>query len=338
MTGQEKSEKFVGILVNGEWQSDATQKKETSGKFIRKDTMCRNWVTADGSAGPSGEAGFKAEPGRYHLYVSYACPWAHRTLIYRVLKGLEDLIDVSHVHWFLGDNGWTFDADDEGIVGDRLFHSDRLYKIYQKADPNISGRATVPVLWDKERGTIVSNESSEIIRMFNSAFDDVGAKPGDFYPQQHRAEIDRLNTIIYDTLNNGVYKSGFATTQDSYEEAVGPVFDTLDMLEMMLAEKRFLVADQPTEADWRLFPTLLRFDAVYHGHFKCNLRRLIDYPNLWAYAREIYQWPGIAGTINLEHARKHYYQSHESINPTRIVPAGPLIDWSEPHQRDRFGS
>lgn len=324
----------MGLLVDGTWQDKWYDTKESGGKFVRSNASFRKWITADGSAGPSGDAGFKAEAGRYHLYVSYACPWAHRTLIYRALKGLETMIDVSVVHWFMGENGWTFQPDDKGVVGNKLFETDYMYEVYLKADPKFSGRVTVPVLWDKEQQTIVSNESSEIIRMFNSAFDDVGAKAGDFYPANLQTEIDVLNERIYDTVNNGVYKSGFATRQESYDEAIGPLFDTLEMLEAKLTDQRFLCGSQPTEADWRLFPTLLRFDSVYFGHFKCNLKRLIDLPKLWAYTRDLYQWPGIAGTVHMDHAKDHYYQSHETINPTRIVPAGPIIDWEQPHGRD----
>lgn len=323
----------MGLLVDGVWQDQWYDTKKSGGKFVRTNASFRNWVTADGSAGPSGEAGFKAEAGRYHLYVSYACPWAHRTLIYRSLKGLEDMIGVSVVHWLMGENGWTFQKDDAGLVGNRLFETDYMYEVYLKADPQFSGRVTVPVLWDTQRDTIVSNESSEIIRMFNSAFDGVGAKPGDYYPVTLRTDIDKLNERIYDTVNNGVYKSGFATKQESYEEAVVPLFETLDMLERRLADRRFLCGNEPTEADWRLLPTLLRFDSVYVGHFKCNLKRLIDFPNLWAYARDLYQWPGIAKTVHMDHAKNHYYQSHETINPTGIVPLGPVVDWEQPHGR-----
>lgn len=323
----------MGLLVDGVWKDQWYDTKKTDGKFVRTDASFRHWVTSDGSAGPSGDAGFKAEAGRYHLFVSYACPWAHRTLIYRTLKGLEDMVDVSVVHWLMGEHGWTFQKDDAGLVGNKLFDTAYMYEVYLKADPKFSGRVTVPVLWDKQSQTIVSNESSEIIRMFNSAFDAVGAKPGDFYPVALRADIDELNDRIYDTVNNGVYKSGFATKQNSYEQAVGPLFDTLDMLENRLAYQRFLCGNQPTEADWRLFPTLVRFDSVYVGHFKCNLKRLSDYPNLWAYARDLYQWPGIGNTIHMDHAKNHYYQSHETINPTGIVPLGPIVDWDQPHDR-----
>ena len=294
----------------------------------------RNWVTPDGSPGPTGRGGFKAEPGRYHLYVSYACPWAHRTLIYRALKGLTEMIDVSAVHWLMAENGWTFAADKDGLVGDRLMDKAFMYQVYLASEPDYSGRVTVPVLWDKQTGRIVSNESSEIIRMFNSAFDNVGATPGDYYPEGKRAEIDALNALIYETVNNGVYRSGFATTQDAYEEAVFPLFESLDWLEDILAGQRFLTGDAPVEADWRLLPTLLRFDLVYHGHFKCNLKRLTEYPNLWAYTRDLYQWPGVKETCNFEHAKAHYYASHDTINPTRIVPAGPVLDFDAPHGRN----
>lgn len=328
----------MGLLVNGEWRDQWHDTKSSGGKFLRADSHFRNWITADGAAGPSGSDGFMAEPGRYHLYVSYSCPWAHRTLIYRALKGLEDIVNASMVHWINGENGWTFEPDEDGIVGDKLYGSDLLYKLYLKADPVFSGRVTIPVLWDKKRETIVSNESSEIIRMLNTAFDTVGAKPGDFYPDHKRDEIDQLNDIIYDTVNNGVYKAGFATKQDAYEEAVFPLFQTFDMLEERLAHSRFLVGNAPSEADWRLFPTLSRFDPIYVGHFKCNLARLVDYPNLWAYTRDLYQWPGIAGTINLDHAKMHYYQSQKRVNSNGIVPVGPMLDWSEPHDRERVGT
>lgn len=323
----------MGLLVDGTWQDQWYDTKKSGGKFVRTNASFRNWITADGSAGPSGEGGFEAEAGRYHLYVSYACPWAHRTLIYRTLKGLDSMIDVSFVHWFMGENGWTFQADDKGIVGNKLFDSDYMYEVYLKADPKFTGRVTVPVLWDKQQQTIVSNESSEIIRMFNSAFDGVGAKAGDFYPAHLQTDIDALNDRIYNTVNNGVYKCGFATLQKSYDEAVQPLFETLEVLETQLTDQRFLYGAQPTEADWRLFPTLLRFDAIYVGHFKCNLKRLIDFPNLWSYARDLYQWPGIAETVHMDHAKDHYFQSHETINPTRIVPAGPIVDWELPHGR-----
>lgn len=323
----------MGLLVDGVWKDQWYDTKTTGGKFERSAAQFRNWITPDGSAGPSGKGGFAAEPDRYHLYVSYACPWAHRTLIYRSLKGLQDIVGVSIVHWLMLENGWTFAHDDKGEVGDKLYDLDFAHQIYTKADPSYSGRVTVPILWDKKLETIVSNESSEIIRMFNSAFDGVGAKAGDYYPADKRDEIDALNERIYHTLNNGVYKSGFATSQSAYDDAIVPLFETLDFLDEKLSHSRFLVGDEPTEADWRLLTTLLRFDPVYHGHFKCNIRRLVDYENLWGYTRDLYQWPGVAETFSLQHAKRHYYESHGSINPTGIVPKGPDLNFDEPHGR-----
>lgn len=327
----------MGLLVDGVWQDQWYDTGKTNGKFKRSESAFRNWITADGSAGPTGKGGFKAEPDRYHLYVAYACPWAHRTLIYRTLKGLQDMISVSYVHWYMAENGWTFQKDEEGIVGDDLFDSDFAHQIYTRADPTYTGRVTVPILWDKKLGTIVSNESSEIIRMFNSAFDGAGAKPGDYYPQDKRAQIDALNQRIYDTVNNGVYKCGFATTQNAYDEAVTPLFETLEFLEEQLSQSRFLAGDTPTEADWRLFPTLYRFDMVYVTHFKCNRKRIVDYENLWAYTRDLFQWPGIRETVNMPHVADHYYQSHETVNPHRIVPTGPVVDFNQPHEREKLG-
>jgi len=325
----------MGLLVNGQWQDRWYDTKSTGGRFVRKDAVFHNWVTADGTAGPSGTAGFKAEAGRYHLYVSLACPWAHRTLILRALKGLEDMISVSVVNWLMREEGWTF-VDGPGVVPDRINHARVLHQVYTAADRHYTGRVTVPVLWDKKQQTIVNNESSEIIRMLNSAFDDIGARPGDFYPAALREEIDAINARVYDTVNNGVYKAGFATSQQAYEEAVVPLFDTLDWLESRLATRRFLTGDRLTEADIRLFTTLIRFDAVYVGHFKCNLRRIVDYPNLSAYTRDIYQLPGVAGTVNFEHIKRHYYESHPSVNPTGIVPLGPLLDFTVAHDRARL--
>ncbi|MEM6716461.1 MAG: glutathione S-transferase family protein [Cyanobacteria bacterium P01_C01_bin.147] len=322
----------MGLLVDGVWQDQWYDTRSTGGKFVRKASQFRNWVTPDGSPGPNGKGGFKAEGDRYHLYVSYACPWAHRTLIFRQLKGLEHLIPISVVHWFMGERGWTFESGD-GVIPDPIFQAQHLHQIYTQADAQYTGRVTVPILWDKHTQTIVNNESSEIIRMFNSAFDGLGAKPGDYYPEDLREEIDALNDRIYDTVNNGVYKSGFATTPTAYEEAVEPLFETLDFLAARLATSRYLVGDRLTEADWRLFTTLVRFDPVYVGHFKCNIRRLVDYPNLWGYVRELYQMPGIADTVNFFHIKHHYYQSHITINPTGIVPMGPEINWLEPVQR-----
>lgn len=322
----------MGQLVDGVWTDEALLKRTVDGRFRRTDASLRNWITADGRPGPSGEGGFKAEAGRYHLYVSLACPWAHRTLIFRKLKGLEDAIGVSVVHWLMAENGWNFKADDGG-TGDHLSGADYLHQIYTRAQPEYTGRVTVPVLWDKEKGTIVSNESSEIIRMLNSAFDGIGALNGDYYPESQRSAIDEINDVIYNTVNNGVYKSGFATSQEAYEDAVLALFRTLDSLDDRLAKHRYLVGDRITEADWRLFTTLVRFDPVYVGHFKCNLKRLADYPSLFAYARELYQWPGIAETVDFHHIKNHYYGSHTSINPTKIVPKGPVISWTQPHLR-----
>ncbi|WP_315703351.1 MULTISPECIES: glutathione S-transferase family protein [unclassified Bradyrhizobium] len=325
----------MGLLVDGQWHDVWYDTGATGGRFVRKDSVFRNFVTADGSAGPTGAGGFKAEAGRYHLYVSLACPWAHRTLIMRALKGLNELISVSVVNWLMVEQGWTF-ADGPGVVQDSINHAQFLHQVYTAADPHYSGRVTVPVLWDKQRRTIVNNESAEIIRMLNSAFDGLGATPGDYYPQALRGEIDAINARIYDTLNNGVYKCGFATTQGAYDEAIAPLFATLDWLEDRLSTRRFLLGDRLTEADIRLFTTLIRFDAVYVGHFKCNLRRIADYPHLSAYTRDLYQWPGIADTVNFEHIKRHYYESHRSINPTGIVPAGPLQDFTLPHGRERL--
>ncbi|WP_029618676.1 glutathione S-transferase family protein [Pseudorhizobium marinum] len=327
----------MGMLVDGKWQDVWYDTKSTKGQFKRSESQFRNWVTADGSAGPSGRDGFKAEAGRYHLYVSYACPWAHRTLIFRKLKGLEDLISVSVVDPLMVENGWEFSGKD-GATKDDLFGSDYLYQVYLKADPNYSGRVTVPVLWDKRQETIVSNESAEIIRMFNGAFDGLTGSSDDFYPQDLRNEIDDINATVYDTVNNGVYKAGFATTQDAYEGNVTALFETLDMLDKRLASQRYLVGDRQTEADWRLFTTLVRFDPVYVGHFKCNIRRIADYPNLSAYLRDLYQVPGIAETVHFDHIKQHYYRSHKTINPTGVVPVGPEMDLQSPHGRERLGA
>ncbi|WP_343503232.1 glutathione S-transferase family protein [Alloyangia pacifica] len=324
----------MGQLVDGEWQDTWYDTSKTGGKFVRSTAKFRNWITADGSAGPSGEGGFKAEPDRYHLYVSYACPWAHRALIFRALKGLEDLIPVSVVHPEMLSEGWEFRTDFEGATGDRLHDLPFLRDIYLKTDPEISGRVTVPVLWDRQRETIVSNESAEIIRMFNSAFDGLTGNTDDYWPEALRAAIEPVNARIYDTVNNGVYKAGFATSQEAYEAAVLPLFETLDWLEARLSGQRYLMGDRITEADWRLFTTLIRFDTVYHGHFKCNRRRIVDYPALWAYVRELYQWPGVAETVRLDHITRHYHYSHDTINPHRIVPIGPVLELDAPHGRD----
>lgn len=319
----------MGLLVEGTWTTAGYDTGKSGGRFEREPTRFRNWITADGSAGPTGEGGFAAEAGRYHLYIARACPWAHRTAIFRAIKGLDEMIGLSVTHWLMGDEGWTFEPA-EGVVADDVNGVRRVYELYKLADPAVSGRASVPVLWDKQRRTIVSNESADIIRMFNDAFDSVGARRGDYYPEEMRAEIDGYNARIYDTLNNGVYKAGFAGSQDAYEEAIAPLFATLDWLEMHLADRRYLCGDRLTEADWRLFTTLLRFDPVYHGHFKCNLRRLIDYPVLWAYTRALYQEPGIRETVDFGHIKKHYYLSHPWLDPTGIVPAGPDIDFEAP--------
>ena len=325
----------MGLLVDGQWQDKWYDTESSGGRFEREDAGFRNWITVDGSAGPSGVGGFKAEPNRYHLYVSLACPWAHRTLIYRKLKGLEDIISLSVVHPFMGKNGWTFAAG-EGVIADPINNVSYAYEIYIAAKPDYTGRVTVPILWDKQTNTIVSNESSEIIRMFNSAFDEVGALAGNFLPTELLTEIDEINAFVYSAINNGVYKAGFATTQSAYESAVTELFNALDTLELRLAEQRYLVGSTITEADWRLFTTLVRFDAVYVGHFKCNLHRIIDYPNLWGYLRDLYQVPGIAETVNMTHFKQHYYTSHANINPTRIIPVGPVIDFNEPHDRARL--
>ncbi len=325
----------VGVLVEGRWTAQSLVTRDASGHFVRSQTQLRNWITPNGDPGPTGVGGFKAQPGRYHLYVSLACPWAHRALIFRALKGLEDVISVSVVHWFMGEDGWTF-ADGAGVLADPVFSARNLHEVYSSAVPDYTGRVTVPVLFDKVTQSIVSNESSEIIRMMNSAFNNAGALPGDYYPTELRGEIDEINSEIYDRVNNGVYKAGFATTQAAYEEAVWPLFGTLDRLEDRLTAHRYLVGEQITEADWRLFTTLVRFDPVYVGHFKCNVRRLVDYPSLWAYTRELFQWPGVRDTVDFSHIKRHYYQSHESINPLRIVPVGPALDFDRPHGRERL--
>jgi putative glutathione S-transferase len=322
----------MGLLQNGKWVDQWHNIEESGLEFVRKAPQFRNWITPDGSPGPTGEGGFQAEPGRYHLYVSLACPWAHRTLIIRTLKGLDALISVSVVHWYMAKNGWTFQSGD-GTGPDVVNGADFLYQIYTTARPNYSGRVTVPVLWDKKNKTVVSNESSEIIRMFNSAFDGIGAKSEDFYPDTLRTEIDALNDRIYDAVNNGVYKAGFATTQEAYEAAVISLFATLDWLEDRLSTQRYLTGASVAEADFRLFTTLVRFDPVYVGHFKCNIRRIADYPNLSGYVRDLYQIRGVAQTVNMEHIKNHYYASHETINPSRVIPVGPQVDYSAPHDR-----
>ncbi|MFQ5636060.1 MAG: glutathione S-transferase family protein [Gammaproteobacteria bacterium] len=326
----------MGKLVEGKWHDVWYDTASRDGRFVRQDSAFRHWVTPDGSPGPSGDGGFPAEAGRYHLYVSLACPWAHRTLIMRRLKGLEDMIPVSVVNAHMGAEGWTFEPG-PGVVPDPVNDAKRLHEVYTLADRNFTGRVTVPVLWDKQRATIVSNESADILRMFNSAFDAVGARPGDYYPADRRAEIDALNELVYSNVNNGVYRAGFASTQEAYDEAVVALFEALDTLEERLATQRYLTGDRITEADWRLFTTLVRFDPVYVGHFKCNLRRLRDYPNLWGYVRDLYQQPGIADTVDLPHIKAHYYGSHAAINPTGIVPLGPDVDYTAPHRREDLG-
>src|SRR5216684_5710449 len=312
-------------------QAQFPSEQSESGEFQRQEDAFREWISADGSTP------YPAVPGRYHLYVSLACPWASRTVIFRKLKKLENVISMSITDPFMGSNGWAFSAPDgsltPGSTLDEIKGARFLYEVYSKARPDYTGRVTVPVLWDKRSGTIVNNESSEIIRILNSAFDEWGEPGLDFYPEDLREEIDRINAVVYDSVNNGVYKCGFATSQQAYDEAFDQLFKTLDELELRLAERRYLIGSRLTEADWRLFTTLVRFDAVYHGHFKCNLRRIIDYPNLWNYTRELYQAPGVAETVNLLHIKRHYYASHATINPTRIVPKGPAIDFSTPHNR-----
>ena len=324
----------MGLLVDGEWRDKWYDTESTGGKFERSTSKFRNWVTADGSAGPSGKSGFQAQSGRYHLYVSYACPWAHRALIFRALKDLTDHISVSVVHPDMMEDGWTFATDFEGATGDTLFGSDFLSDIYIKADPNFTGRVTVPVLWDKAQNTIVSNESAEIIRMFNNAFNEITGNTDDYWPTDLREQIADINERVYETVNNGVYKAGFATSQDAYDDAVHPLFDSLAWLESILENNRFLAGDKLTEADWRLFTTLARFDLVYHTHFKCNHKRLTDYPNLWAYTRQLYQHADIAETVHFDHIVRHYHFSQTTVNPHQIIPINPTVDFTAPHGRD----
>jgi putative glutathione S-transferase len=323
----------MGLLVNGAWQEDIS--RTANGRFVRPSTSFRNFVTADGSAGPSGEGGFPAEAGRYHLYVSLACPWAHRTLIFRALKKLDNVISVSNTEPLYGKTGWEFAT--QGGPPDSVNGKTTLAEIYLLADPHYTGRVSVPVLWDKKRHTIVNNESSEIIRMLNSAFDAFTNAHDDYYPAELRGEIDRINDLVYPNINNGVYRTGFATSQDAYEEAARGVFAAFDQIEARLSGQRYLAGDRLTEADWRLFTTLIRFDSVYYGHFKCNLRRVADYPNLSNYLRDLYQVPGIAQTVNIDQIKRHYYGSQRQVNPTGIVPIGPIIDFMAPHDRARLG-
>jgi len=324
----------MGLLVNGVWKDQWYDTASTGGRFIRTTTRFRNWVTPDGSPGPSGEGGFAAERGRYHLYVALACPWAHRTLIFRKLKHLEDVISVSVVEPLMGAEGWVF--GESGATTDTVNGKAKLSEVYLIADPQFTGRVTVPVLWDKKQRAIVNNESAEIIRMLNSAFDAFTDVTTDYYPADLREEIDAVSARVYETVNNGVYRAGFATTQAAYEEAFLALFATLDELETRLSHQRYLAGARMTEADWRLFTTLVRFDAVYVGHFKCNLRRIADYPNLSNYLRELYQVAGVAETVNIDHVKRHYYASHRQINPSGIVPLGPELNFTAPHDRGRF--
>ena len=325
----------MGLLIDGKWHDKWYDTDKTGGKFEREAARFRNWVTADGSPGLDGEGGFKAESGRYHLYVSMACPWAHRTLIFRKLKGLEKHISVSVVHPDMVENGWEFRPDSEQHR-DHLHGFRFMHQVYTKAAPEYSGRVTVPTLWDKKKETIASNESAEIIRMFNSAFDGLeGVRTDlDFYPGELQEEIDSVNARVYDTVNNGVYKAGFATAQDKYEEAYNALFDSLDWLEERVSSQRYLVGGRLTEADWRLFTTLIRFDAVYYSHFKCNRQRISDFPALSAYVRDLYQVPGVAETVDINQIKRHYYVSQRTINPTQIVPVGPELDFDSPHGRE----
>ena len=317
----------MGLLVDGQWVDQWYDTKKTGGRFVRTQAQFRNWITADGSAGPTGQAGFKAEANRYHLYVSLACPWASRTLMIRTLKGLEDMISISVVHPLMLEHGWTFE-EGEGVIGDPIFQVRYLHQVYTAVEPDYTGRVTVPVLFDKKTKTIVNNESSEIIRMLNTAFDGLGAKSGNYVPDQWLEEIDVVNDFVYHRINNGVYKAGFATKQEVYEEEVTTLFAALDQMEERLAGQDYLVGNRLTEADIRLFTTLVRFDAVYFGHFKCNLKPLTAYPNLWAYTKRIYQLPGMAQTVNFDHIKRHYYGSHKTINPTGVIPMGPTLDWN----------
>jgi glutathionyl-hydroquinone reductase len=324
----------MGLLVDGVWRDEQHAERAPTGRFVRPATRFRNWVTEDGSPGPTGEGGFPAARGRYHLYVALACPWAHRTVIMRELKGLTDVVSLSAVEPLYGPHGWRFGTS---TIPDTVNGASELIEIYLRADPRYSGRVSVPALWDKERRTIVNNESAEIIRMLNGAFGRFTNVRTDYYPEHLREDIDRINAFVYENINNGVYRTGFATTQEAYEEAFHALFDALDEIEQRLSRQRYLVGGEITEADWRLFTTLIRFDAVYHGHFKCNLRRIIDYPNLSNYLRDLYQQPGVAATVNMDHIKRHYYGSHRHLNPTGIVPLGPLLDFSAPHDRAKFG-
>ncbi len=323
----------MGVLIDGEWHDKWYDTESSGGRFERSETQWRNWVTADGTPGPTGDGGFGPDSGRYHLYVSHACPWAHRTLIFRALKGLAPHIGVSVVHPDMLSEGWEFRTDFPAATGDALYDARFLRDLYRRADPVASGRVTVPVLWDKTRETIVSNESAEIIRMFNSAFDGLTGNSDDYYPTALRPRIDEINARVYDTVNNGVYKAGFATSQDAYDEAVHALFDSMAWLDGILGKTRYLTGDRLTEADWRLFTTMVRFDLVYHTHFKCNRAWLREYPDLWGWTRELFQWPGVAETVHFDHIVRHYHYSHDTINPHRIIPINPVIDWTGPHGR-----
>jgi len=325
----------MGQLVDGVWRDEQHSERTPDGRFLRPSTRFRNWVTEDGSPGPTGEGGFAAARGRYHLYVAYACPWAHRTIIMRMLKGLEDVVSMSIVEPLYGPHGWLFGTS-PGTIPDTVNGASELAEIYLRADPKYTGRVSVPVLWDKERRTIVNNESPEIIRMLNGAFGRFTNTRTDYYPEPLRAEIDRVNELVYENINNGVYRAGFATAQEPYEDAFRALFAALDQLEARLARQRYVAGNDITEADWRLFPTLVRFDAVYYSHFKCNLRRIVDYPNLSNYLRDLYQQPGVAATVNMDHIKRHYYGSQRHVNPTGIVPVGPELDFMAPHDRGRF--
>ncbi|MGO2011904.1 MAG: glutathione S-transferase family protein [Pseudoalteromonas sp.] len=326
----------MGLLVKGQWQDKWYDTESNQGEFKREAAQLRNWVTKDGTAGPTGEAGFKAQSGRYHLYVSLACPWAHRTLIFRKLKGLESHIDVSVVSPDMLAHGWSFDTDNHSS-GDKLFNNDFMHQIYTQHKSDYSGRVTIPVLWDKQQNKIVSNESADIIRMFNSAFNEITNDKRDFYPAVLQSDIDEINEFIYENINNGVYRAGFATTVNAYEQAFDSLFSALDNVEQRLTTSRYLVGSEITEADWRLFTTLVRFDSVYVGHFKCNLRTIESYPALSQYLRELYQVPGVADTIDFYHIKRHYYYSQTMINPTQIVPKGPDIDYMRDHNREKLG-
>ncbi|MFP4607710.1 MAG: glutathione S-transferase family protein [Thiohalospira sp.] len=323
----------MGLLVEGELREDWLEQEQEGGEFVRKAQPFRNWITPDGSPGPTGEGGFPAEAGRYHLYVSYACPWAHRVLAVRTLKGLESMISVDVVNPVMGSKSWDFATDFPGTTGDTVNGAEYLYENYLRADPKVTGIVTVPCLWDRERGTIVNNESADLVRMLGSAFDGVGARPLDLYPEDLQEAIEALNEFIYEDVNNGVYRAGFATAQSAYEAAWERLFEALDRLEEHLGEQTWLTGGRITEADWRLFTTLVRFDAVYYSHFKCNARRLMDYPELWDYTRALYQVPGIAETVRMDHIKHHYYRSHPSLNPSGIVPAGPILDFEAPTRR-----